>query len=211
MKTITNKVRGALVVLAAVAACSVASRPAHAQVIFSDNFNLGVTGLNFNAFPNWTVTNGTVDLIGSGFFDFYPGNGQYVDLDGTSNNAATFSTSSSFSLGAGTYQLSFLLGKNGGGTESMTVGVGSAFTETISNSGPIPTFQTIVRNFSVGAGGVTVPIVFDHAGGDGAGFVIDNVTLTQLTAVPEPGTMALMVGPAALLLGGMVVRRRRAA
>jgi hypothetical protein len=56
-----------------------------------------------------------------------------------------------------------------------------------------------------------VPIVFDHAGGDGAGFVIDNVTLTQLTAVPEPGTMALMVGPAALLLGGMVVRRRRAA
>ena len=55
---------------------------ANAGVIFSDNFNAenGGTGvLNYNSFNNWTVTDGTVDLIGNGFFDFYPGNGLYVD------------------------------------------------------------------------------------------------------------------------------------
>ena len=210
MKTITNKLRGTLVVLAAAAACSVASRPAHAQVIFSDNFNLGTTGLNFNAFPNWTVTNGTVDLKGPCFFDLYPGNVQYVDLVGKTEDAATFSTSTSFLLGPGTYELSFSLGKNLSDTESMTVSVGSAFSEVFSHTGAIPTFQTVVRQFSVGSS-LSAPIVFDHLGGDNAGFVIDNVTLTQLTAVPEPSSIALMAGPAALLLGGLVARRRRAA
>ena len=208
MKTITNKVRGALVVLAAVAACSVASRPAHAQVIFSDNFNANTTSFGTTAVPNWVATDGTFDVIGAGSgFDFYPGNGQYIDLDGTNFNAATFSTTTSFVLGPGTYQLSFLLGKNGTGTESMTVSVGSGFSEVFAGTGAINPFQTVIRTFTVAAG-FTAPIVFNHAGGDNQGFIIDNVTLA---AVPEPGTMALMVGPAALLLGGMVVRRRRAA
>ena len=63
---------------------------ASATPIFEDNFDSenggnGVT--NYTGFINWTVTDGTVDLIGNGYFDFFPGNGLYVDMDGSTNNA----------------------------------------------------------------------------------------------------------------------------
>jgi hypothetical protein len=39
--------------------------------------------LNYNAFINWNVLNGHVDLLGNGFLDLLPGNGLYVDLGGS--------------------------------------------------------------------------------------------------------------------------------
>src|SRR5678816_2126767 len=67
-----------------------------ATIIFSDNFNAengGVGVFNYNSFANWSVSGGTVDLIGSpGFFDFFPQNGLYVDLDGTSFMAGTLTS-----------------------------------------------------------------------------------------------------------------------
>ena len=83
-----------------------------ATIIFSDNFNAengGVGVLNYNSFANWSVSGGTVDLIGSpGFFDFFPQNGLYVDLDGTSFLAGTL-TSIGIPVTPGSYILSFLL------------------------------------------------------------------------------------------------------
>jgi hypothetical protein len=83
-----------------------------AAVLFSDDFNsepqsLGTTPLS-PAFANWTVTTGSVDVIGSiptPNFDFYPGNGNYVDLDGSNNQLGTLASKATF--GAGTYTLSF--------------------------------------------------------------------------------------------------------
>ncbi|MEZ5560441.1 MAG: hypothetical protein R3E86_18090 [Pseudomonadales bacterium] len=63
--------------MVAIAAISLAGA-ANAAIIFSDNFdgeNGGVGALNYNSFAHWTVLDGTVDLIGNGFFDFLPGNG----------------------------------------------------------------------------------------------------------------------------------------
>src|SRR5579862_1829881 len=71
--------------LAAFALC-VGAPAAHAQVyLLNDNFNTengGVGQLNYTGFDNWNVS-GAVDLIGNGFFDFYPGNGLYVDMNGS--------------------------------------------------------------------------------------------------------------------------------
>lgn len=39
--------------------------------------------LNYEGFINWDVTAGRVDLIGNGLWDVRPGNGLYVDLQGT--------------------------------------------------------------------------------------------------------------------------------
>lgn len=39
--------------------------------------------LNYTGFVKWDVTRGRVDLIGHSFWDIYPGNGLYVDLQGT--------------------------------------------------------------------------------------------------------------------------------
>lgn len=44
----------------------------------------GQGALDFNAFQNWDVVGGHVDLLGNGFFDVLPGNGLYVNLAGTS-------------------------------------------------------------------------------------------------------------------------------
>lgn len=40
--------------------------------------------LNYTEFINWDVTRGRVDLVGLGLWDVQPGNGLYVDLQGTS-------------------------------------------------------------------------------------------------------------------------------
>ena len=81
---------------------------AEAEIVFTENFNSENLGLNYNSFSQFNVTNGTVDLIGNGFFDFYPSQGRYVDLDGSTNNAGLLATNKSFA--AGTYTLDFLLG-----------------------------------------------------------------------------------------------------
>ena len=75
---------------------------------------VGTGQLNYDAFTNWTVTDGHVDLIGPGLFDFLPGNGLYVDLAGSTLAAYGKMTSkNSFSLTAGhTYRLSVQLAGN---------------------------------------------------------------------------------------------------
>ena len=73
-----------LAILAA-AVASVFSVSAQAATIFSDNFDsYAADQLNWvpPVLSGWTITNGSVDIIGSGgSYDFLTGNGSYVDLD----------------------------------------------------------------------------------------------------------------------------------
>lgn len=187
------------------------SAGAQAAVIFMDDFNgeNGGTGaLNYAGFANWTVSGGTVDLIGvGGPFDFQPGNGLYVDMDGSSRNAGKIETSASFNLTPGTlYELSFDLAGNHRNTaqESVTmeVGVGSVLSE-IFSLGQNVAFTTFTRQFSVGAA-TSVTISFEGAGGDNIGMLLDNVVLSSVD-VPEPATLGLLgVG----LLAAPLLRRR---
>jgi hypothetical protein len=118
----------------------------HAATIFSDNFNTENGGvadastLNYNTFANWTVNGGgTVDLIGNGYFDFYPGQGLYVDLDGSTSNAGQL-TSINIALNPGTYTLQFLLGgSQRGDTNTVRVWLGSLYSEsfTLASSDPL--------------------------------------------------------------------------
>ena len=62
--------------------------------MFQDNFdseNSLVAALNYNGFNNWSVS-GVVDLIGNSYFDFLPGNGMYLDMDGSNYAAGTITT-----------------------------------------------------------------------------------------------------------------------
>src|SRR5687768_473237 len=94
-------------------ALALACTGAGAQQLFFDDFNDEVWGINgLNKVPSgWIVANGTVDIIGSGpsgtLFDGRPGNGYYIDLDGSTRDAGVLS-SPSLSFAAGTlYELSF--------------------------------------------------------------------------------------------------------
>ncbi|MCU0868446.1 MAG: PEP-CTERM sorting domain-containing protein [Burkholderiales bacterium] len=198
-----------LVRTALVAALGLAPLVSHAAVLFSDDFNAengGAASLGYTGFAAWTISAGSVDLIGNGSFDFYPGNGLYVDLDGSTSDAGTMTTAAEFALLPGTYQLSFLLGNNGNGSNRFDVSVGGAFSEAFTKQGN--TLESISRTFSVTSATVG-RIVFAHAGGDNAGAIIDDVKLEALRVVPEPSTWAF----AALGLGlaAAATRRRSAA
>jgi hypothetical protein len=178
-----------------------------ATTIFSDNFNAengGIGALNYNAFANWSVSGGTVDLIGSpGFFDFFPANGLYVDLDGTSFQAGTL-TSIGIPVTPGNYVLSFLLaGSQRGDFNTVHVNVsGGLASSTYSLNSDTPlTLETM--SFTVLAP-TTINLSFHNADGDNIGLILDNVRLNQVSSlVPDSGSTILFLAIGMFGLGLM--------
>ena len=177
------------------AASLAAATSAFSQItVFSDGFQGETgTGLNYTNFVNWNVADGTVDLLGSG------GNpGRWVDLDGSTGNAGSFSTKSSFNFEAGVvYTLSFDYWSTGG-TNNATATIGS-FQVPFTRSSGTPIALSAPFSF---ASATSASLVFQDLGNDNVGMGIDNVLITS--PVPEPATLAALgLGAAALL------RRRR--
>jgi len=174
---------------------------AHAAVLFSDDFDSNATGLN--AVPaGWTVSNGTVDIIGNGFFDFYPGNGAYIDLDGSTNDAGELSQS--FSLTGGvTYNASFTLGGSTRGDSNVVdVAFGTAFQSfTLASNDPLALYTI---GFTPATDG-SYALTFANQSGDNLGIILLDVEITNV--IPEPETYALMLAGLGML--GAVSRRRR--
>jgi len=197
MKTLVSTVAAAALLAGAAGVAS-----ANAGVVFSDNFNNYAYQLNWAPPANWTAPGpGAVDLIGETTtgtaFDFFPGNGGYVDLDGSNGVAGTLQTLASF--GAGTYTLSFDLGGNArGDVDKTTVITLGDFSQSITLSSAAPlapesfTFKTTGGQLSFA----------DLAGGNqNIGNILDNVSLS---AVPEPATWAVML----MGFGGLGVAMR---
>ena len=160
---------------------------AQAITIFEDNFNSengGAGALNYSGFSNWTISSGTVDLIGNGFFDFYPGNGLYVDLDGSTVDAGLMTSNMIFS--PGTYTLSFDLGgSQRGDSNDVTVTFGT-YSEVFTRASSAP-LALVTRTITIDTSGA---LSFNNAGGDNVGAILDNVSVA--TTVPEPSTMILI-------------------
>jgi hypothetical protein len=189
--------------------CVFAVTPAVADmVLLSDNFNSehGGTGvLNYNGFANWNVSDGTVDVIGNNYYDFLPGNGLYVDMDGSTNNAGKMTTKTSFSFEPGyTYTLSFELAGNHRNNSSETVkvqvGLGTIFNNSYSLSQTAP-FTLFTETFTVPST-TTAQLSFEGIGGDNIGMLLDDVTLS---AVPVPA--AVLLGLLGLGAAGLKLRK----
>ena len=202
-----------LAILAA-AVASVFSVSAQATPIFSDNFDsYAADQLNWipPVLSGWTITNGSVDIIGSGgSYDFLPGNGSYVDLDGGSAHSGKLSHTLSL-LAGHTYTLSFdLAGSQRGTTEIVDVKFGTTMEHSTlsSNDG----FSHHTMNFTPLISG---SYSFDYqnnefgafiGNGDGnfIGALLDNVAVTS---VPEPESYAMFM--AGLGVMGFIARRRK--
>jgi hypothetical protein len=180
------------------------------MVLLSDNFNLengGSWALNYSGFANWDVSNGTVDLIGDGSSWPYlpPGNGLYLDMDGSTGDAGKITTKTSFDLTPGvSYVLSFDLAGNQirDTSETITVQIATGTvldkTYTVFRTDPL---TTITEIFTV-AEATSGKLSFEVAGGDNVGPLLDNVSLT---VVPLPA--AGLIGMLGLGVAGWKLRK----
>lgn len=209
---------------------------AQATTVLSDNFDGEGAALNYNSFANWTVSDGTVDVVTHGSYDIncFGGAGKCVDLDGSTGNAGIMTTNA-FAFNAGdTVTLSFQARGNDRGGANDTLFAGFNFSGLLSGNSfsgggfgagggafaGLTTFSfsdVLSANddyalYTVGftaASSGTLFAFINAAGGDNVGPILDNVTLdiTGRGAVPEPTTWAMML----LGFGGLgaVLRRRR--
>lgn len=198
------------IILAAAIALATTCGSAAAQTVFFDNFDNETPALN-QAPSNWDQVRGTVDIIGNGpnggpFHDFLPGNGYYVDLDGSTGAAGLISTPISVHAG-NLYELSFdLAGSQRGDTNTVTYGIdlNSDAVADFSGSATLLSGQGFMRHSLLFTANGGVRVMFDHAGGDNIGLLLDNVSVA--VAIPEPETYALLLAGLGLL--GFAARRR---
>jgi hypothetical protein len=191
--------------VALIASLAVAAA-AHAGVVFSDNFNSYAFQLNWAPPANWTAPGpGTVDLIGETTtgtdFDFFPGNGGYVDLDGSNGLPGTLRTIASFAPGS--YSLSFDLGGNARGDVAKTTDITLGnFSTTIKLASGAP-LKLYTFDFVTTGGQLSFS---DLPGGNqDIGNILDNVTLS---AVPESATWAMMLLGVGMIGAGLRTSRR---
>lgn len=173
--------------------------------IFFDDFNADT--VTWNAIPaGWTVSNGTVDVVGPGWWGNLcaPGQGSCVDLDGSTSQAGVLSKSLQLTAG-NSYTASFdIAGNQRGGTDVVDIYFGDqSISMDIFASTP---WATISLTFTPSVSG-SYDLTFHNAGGDNVGAVLDNVNVSVAAAVPEPETYAMLMAGLGIL--GAVVRRRK--
>lgn len=174
---------------------------ASAATLFTDDFNSNTPGLSTTP-SGWTVSDGTVDVIGVGTsWNYFPANGLFVDLDGSTGEAGKLSRE--FNLTAGEqYVVSFDLAGNqrNADIEKVTVNFGdrsNIYTPTQSQG-----FTSYALAFIPAASG-SYKLSFQDDSHDNVGALLDNVTVTS---VPVPAAVWLLGSG---LLGLMGVRRKQ--
>lgn len=170
----------------------------------------------FGSPANWTVTSGSVDVIGTGFSQWSPPDGhQTVDLDGSSVGA--ISTPISIPS-AGTVEVEFFLAGNyrgGPAIKQLQVSLGAvnqtfSFDTTGHNANNMGwvSVSAIFANQSAGVATLAFRSLDGPLGGSYYGPVIGTVT-ASVTPVPEPSTMGAGLGTLGIMLMAIGARSRR--
>ena len=212
---------------------------ASAATVFYDDFDGeggSATRLNYDAFANFDVSGGKVDLISLGNLHRLAGDGSYVDLDGTKSGGGILTTKQSFDFAAGDLiTLSFEVSGNqrsaakgsddellagftfGGATliRNYTLGGNFGFSN-LGDSSASHTSNSALTAWNAPFGIYTVSFLAGSAGSlkafvgtssnDNVGPLLDKMKLTITSGVPEPATWAMMIVGFGLV--GSAVRRR---
>ncbi len=192
---------------------SICAGSSKASLIFFDDFDSYPHELNWSGAGGWSVADGTVDIHGEpGPWDAWPGNGTYVDMDGSTNDPGILYRF--IDLSAGRYVLTFDLAGSGyipnsdppaqrGGDNTVYALADGVTSSPITLPFDTP-FTTYTLPFTVGTPGL-IPIAFyDPAIGDNAGLFLDNVAVHSV--IPAPG--AIMLGSIGVSIVGWLRRRR---
>ena len=200
-----------LVALALAAALLPAS--ANAATIINGSFELGTNPGNFTqlasgdstSITGWTVGGNSVDYIGA-YFPAQNGS-RSVDLSG----AAAGSLSQSVATVAGQqYRVNFFLGGNFEGApavKNVGVSTGGAATN-FTYTSTTPRFDGYAQyDYFFTATGAATNLTFASLDNTAFGAVLDNVSISSVTSVPEPATWAMMIGGFGIV-GGALRRRQ---
>ncbi len=167
-------------------------KDSRAAVLFFDDFNSATQGTSQSVLANWSVSAGSVDVIGTGFYDFYPGQGNYVDLNGSTGAIGALTSNTIF--GAGTYTLTFTLGGSTGGggnidPSSKTTRV--SFGDFVQDITLAPDAGLTSQSFTFTTTGGNLVFTSLSGGNSNVGNILDNVQVAS--AVPELSTWAMML------------------
>jgi choice-of-anchor C domain-containing protein len=181
---------------------------ADATVVINGSFEQGPAsvgsfttfGTNSTAITGWTVTGGSVDVIGS-YWNHSDGS-RSLDLSG--NQAGTIAQMIPTIAGK-RYTVSFDISSNPDRAfqKSMLVGFGSATPVAVSFTGPVTRplqWQTVTLRFTANA--PTTRLSFQSTTPAAWGIALDNVS----AAVPEPATWAMLIAGFGFV--GAALRRR---
>ena len=190
-------------ILAVVGFVAVSSLANASTTVFADNFDANAGGTNLVP-SGWTVTNGTVDIIGQGTsWNYIPNSGKFIDLDGSSSDAGVLSKS--FDLVSGNVYTAYfdLAGSHARDvSESVTVNFGGVVnTYSLQRNDGWTNYFLSLSPVTSGS----YALSFSNAGGDNVGMLLDNVRIIA-APVPEPETYAMLL--AGLGLMGGIARRR---
>ena len=179
-----------------------------AGVILSENFDALTPQLGVTSAGAFQAIGGTnVDIVGGALFGSLcqlPTSGNCVDLDGSGGNPqGVLQSVSSFTLQPGmNYFLSFdLIGSGRSATTSTTVSFGPYNQTFVLTNNDVTT--GIVLNALVTVSSTTsTSLTFTSNTPGQEGSILDNVSISeQSSAVPEPGTLALIFSGGLSLLG----------
>jgi hypothetical protein len=177
---------------------------AHATgtVIFSDNFDSDLTGLDVTP-AGWSISNGgTVDTLPSGsYFQCFGNAGNCVDLDGTSGKSGDLVSPTLLLTAGETYTATFELSGNQrfSQTDVVAVNFGTASASySVTASTPFTLESISFDPLTTG----TYNLSFLDNSSDDVGAILDNVTVSS--PVPEPSVAWLLVSG----LSGLALLRR---
>lgn len=191
---------------------------AHADPIFTDNFDGDTLGLNkINFLSGWNVSGGAVDLIGAdSAWNLMPKGGHYVDLDGSKKKGGVFSKTWDLLAGV-SYEASFYLAGNHrkAGNDLVKVSFGDQFNNFLVRQDDDFTLATLL--FTPDASG-SYALSFHNLSNDNMGALLDDVSLSAIkprqaalpapaaTDIPSPSTGFLVLLGA---LGLSAISRRK--
>jgi len=162
--------------------------PDNTEVVFSGAFDDETSSALSN---DWSITAGNVDLILDDLGGTYPGNGKFVDMDGTGANAnATIVSNQSLSLTPGTYHLTFGLGDNPyiNNDSELNINLGAVFHQSLKAPIDRPALEFYHFEFTIIAGS-TGTLSFQEIGtADWRGTILDDVLLVRIAPLNQAPT-----------------------